>query len=112
MRLESTQIHFVLQVSTTRSVACVAQRWRETGQASIREHGRDVYPDERGTWARPAAIQAFQPPRTARAPAHPLRLRSRATRALVASFGQAQMTASTASLGIFTWVASATAWSG
>src|SRR5262249_23645700 len=52
----------------------------------------------RGTCGNPAAIQAFQPPRSARALLHPPRLNSCATRALVASFGQAQITARIAAL--------------
>ena len=65
--------------------------------------------DETG---RPAACHAAQPPRSARAPFHPARRSSCATRALVASFGQAQNTASMASRGTLCRRVSATGESG
>jgi hypothetical protein len=65
-----------------------------------------------GSVGSPALIHAFQPPTRARALCHPARLNSCATRALVASFGQAQKAMSHASLSSLNSVAFLTASSG
>ena len=71
----------------------------QDGDTQGTEYNCDYHAVSRRVTGRPASFHAFQPPLSARARFHPADLSSRATRALVASFGQAQSIARTFSRG-------------
>ena len=70
--------------------AKLEERWSGHSNGLDGQRGASIASSTFGSVGRPSASQALQPPTRARAPDQPARCNSSATRALVASFVQAQ----------------------